>query len=173
MGIKKLRLKTIIPCQTWRKDLQSGAYFSEQRHSMDPHERRSVYVGISRIPNAGEGLFARQDFKHGDLVSYFGGQRTFSWKFLFKNMSTNEREYAASIQIDMGAISPKNWGIDENLVIDIPLPYRSIVDYRTTLGHKANNGFSLFGDTNTEFKAVIHPFLGKIACLIAGMYISA
>ena len=42
---------------------------------------------------------------------------------------------------------------------------RSIVHYRTTLGHKCNNAW---GEARTaEFDTVRHPVLGPVACLLA------
>ena len=81
-------------------------------------------VGRSKIPGAGEGLFAKRDIEPGDLVSYFGGLRTFHRNYLFNNMTWNERHAALVFTISVGRQSPKHWGIDEDLVIDIPPKYR-------------------------------------------------
>jgi hypothetical protein len=37
----------------------------------DPYERRSVYVAVSTIPGAGEGLFAKRNFEQRELISYY------------------------------------------------------------------------------------------------------
>ena len=57
-----------------------------------------------------KGLFAIQEFEHGDLISYFGGQRTFSWNFLFKSMSTNEIDIDRFVHISLGRESPRCTG---------------------------------------------------------------
>ena len=54
---------------------------------MDPHERKSVFVKTSLIPGSDEGLFARRAFSPGEIVSYFSGQRTFSWLMFHSNMT--------------------------------------------------------------------------------------
>ena len=51
------------------------------------------------------------------------------------------------------------------LLVDVGGKYRSIVEYRTTLGHKANHKFK---NHNTIYqKDIEHPVLGTIACVIA------
>ena len=42
----------------------------------DPYESSLVYPGISTVPEAGEGLFARTDIKAGQLIAFFNGVRT-------------------------------------------------------------------------------------------------
>ena len=37
----------------------------------------------------------------------------------------------------LGGTAPYSWGIHQDLNIDIPERFRSFLDYRTTLGHKA------------------------------------
>ena len=49
-------------------------------------------------------------------------------------------------------------------MLDIPEHYRSIIEYRTTLGHKVNHKFE---DTNAEQETVKHPVFGVIACTVA------
>ena len=41
----------------------------------DPYESRTVEVRESRIPGAGEGLFAARDIAVGECVAYFAGVR--------------------------------------------------------------------------------------------------
>ena len=81
-------------------------------------------VGRSKIPKAREGLFAKRDFESGDLVSYFGGLRTYHRNLVFNNQTWDERHVAIAYLISVGRNSPKHWGIDEDLVIDIPPKYR-------------------------------------------------
>ena len=124
-----------------------------------------MYVGKSHLPGAGEGLIARRRFHPGDLVSYFGGKKTFRENFLLDNMTAGEKEDAASYFFNIGKDSPGWWGVPRDLVIDTPTGMRDIVDFRTTLGHKAN---SQWGDTRTcVYLTVRHPVLGPIACLVA------
>ena len=59
---------------------------------------------------------------------------------------------------------PDWWGYPADLVLDIPQQFRSIYQFRTTLGHKANH---LFVGKNTEYDTVSHPVHGGIVCLLA------
>ena len=49
--------------------------------------------------------------------------------------------------------------------MDIPERYRSVLNYRTTLGHKVNHKFS--DETNSYFEVVKHPLFGVIVALVA------
>lgn len=186
-GVKELKLVVQHPQIIWRREIQTHNNIGTQRQRMDPHERRSVYIGDSTIPGAGEGIFAKRRFQPFELISYFGGLKTFKENFLFKNMTDSELEDAGSYFYNFGVNCPPHWNININLVIDTPHPYRSIVQYRTTLGHKINHAFPLskikkyqkeqnisklasnFRVENARDIPCIHPFLGKLICLIAGM----
>ena len=54
---------------------------------MEPHERRSVYIGSSHITGGGEGIFARRSFSPGELVSYFNGVRVTEEMMFWDNMT--------------------------------------------------------------------------------------
>ena len=54
---------------------------------MEPHERRSVYIGASHITGGGEGIFARRSFSPGELVSYFNGVRVTEEMMFWDNMT--------------------------------------------------------------------------------------
>ena len=45
------------------------------RLTRDPYEHTRVYVSQSRIPYAGEGLFAKQRVEAGSLLAIFNGVR--------------------------------------------------------------------------------------------------
>ena len=74
---------------TWRRERLFNSVGEFGRVS-DPHERKSVYVGRSSLAGAGEGLFAKKDFVAGDLVSYFGGVKSFRREFWARNRSEEE-----------------------------------------------------------------------------------
>jgi len=133
--------------------------------SMDPQERKQVYVAKSGIAGGGQGLFARRKFLPGELISYFAGKKTVEEEFLYDNMTDWEEEDAASYYFDLAGSSPGWWGVPEGQVVDIPSDMRSITQFRTTLGHKTNAAF--FDESNTDFDMVRHPVLGPIPCVIA------
>ena len=74
---------------TWRRERLFNTVGEFGRIS-DPHEKKSVYVGRSSLPRAGEGLFAKKYFVAGDLVSYFGGVKSFRREFWARNRTEEE-----------------------------------------------------------------------------------
>ena len=81
------------------------------------------------------------------------------------NMTDAELYQAGSYYYGLGFVSPKSWGLHSDFCLDIPLRYRSIVNYRTTLGHKVNHKFD--EEANCEFFVVKHPLFGVIVGLVA------
>ena len=164
-GVKELKIvhakhnKDII----WEKEDTNLSFIGKNRKVMDPYERKSVYVGKSTKPKANEGLFARRTFLPGDIVSYYGGQKVLIEDTIFKNMSTEEVYEESAYHMTIGKEAKELFGYPENMRLDISKRYRSIVEYRTTLGHKANHSF----ENNVDYVAVDHPVLGGIACLVA------
>ena len=73
----------------WRRETLFNTFGQFGRHS-DPHERKAVYVGKSSILGAGEGLFARRRFSAGQLVSYFGGVKSYRREFWSRNRTEAE-----------------------------------------------------------------------------------
>ena len=180
-GVKELELVVQYPEVIWRREIQTHNNVGSQRRKMDPHERRSVYIKDSPIPGAGEGVFAKRSYGPRDLISYFGGLKTVRENFIFPNLTENEIKNVTSYFYNFGFKVPAEWKIKKDLVIDIPHQYRSIVEYRTTLGHKVNHAFQIQNDkpgnaavnfryANAEVLPCIHPYLGKLLCLLAGMY---
>jgi len=165
-GIKEIMVETADNDEDvrWEKEEATQWYIGRHPQVMDPHERKSVYVGDSLIPGSDEGLFARRSFMPGDIVSYFSGTRTFARDMFFDNMTEPETSSAGAYFYNLAVNSPDWWGFTEDLVLDIPEENRSIYKFRTTLGHKANH---LFEGKNTEYDTVNHPVHGGIVCLIA------
>ena len=54
---------------------------------MDPHEKKSIFLGNSAITGGGEGIFARRSFMPGHLVSYFNGIRVTEDQMFHDNMT--------------------------------------------------------------------------------------
>ena len=167
-GVKELKIE---PAKynndvVWEKEETNAKYIGKNRKVMDPHERKSVFVKNSTNPTAYEGLFARRNFSPGELVSYYGGQRLFKTDVIFENMTKEERQEASACHLALGLRVP---GLPEDLLVDVSGEYRSVVEYRTTLGHKSNHSFN----NNVEFWVVDHPVLGVIGCLVAQTEITA
>jgi hypothetical protein len=164
-GVKELKIELSDHNKhvVWEREQTNLTYIGKNRKAMDPYERKSVYIGMSSKPNSKEGLFARRKFLPGDIVSYYGGQKLFEKDKIFKNMTVEEKYEAAACHLALWRIAPNWLGHPHNLLVDVSKRYRSIVEYRTTLGHKANHSF----DNNVEYWFVDHPVLGGIACLVA------
>ena len=153
-GVKELQLERAGEVM-W---VRGGAGYGENPREMDPHERKSVFVGQSTNPRATQGLFARRKFSRGDLVSYYGGKRLFLRDIVHPNMTAEEVAKATMYTLVLG----ENM---QGLLVDVSQKYASITEYRTTLGHKANHKFK---NHNTIYqKGIDHPVLGNIGCIIA------
>ena len=139
-GMKQLRFVETKPYNfTWIRDETNATYIGAHPKIIDPHEMKSVYIGNSLMLGAGEGLFARKMFLPGDMVSYFNGVKTTEEDMFHDNMTAAEVEHAGAYYFGLGENVPNSWGVPEDMMLDIPDPYRSIIEYRTTLGHKANH----------------------------------
>ena len=170
-GMKELMIRpsTHAADVKWIREEADRWHITKHALVMDPHERKSVYVGRSQVKGANEGLFARRDFLPGSIVSYFAGTRTFEKFMFFDNMTEEEETITAAYYFKLSDNSPEWWGYPDGLKLDIPEEFRSIYQYRTTLGHKANH---MFKEKNTEYDTVDHPVHGGIVCLIATKPIS-
>ena len=138
------------PSTALQKDQNEGHHRDDQINKRticnqplieDPYEQRTVYVNNSRIPNAGEGLFAKRLINEGQLVAFFHG-------IPLANTET-QSEYSISH--------------GEASMIDIPQNCRSTEVYRATLAHKICHSFV----PNAKYSYAFHPKFGHIRCVIA------
>ena len=114
----------------------------------DPLEKRYVYVNQSRLPDAGQGLFAKVDIAPDTIFAFFGG-------FVYTAQEWN----------NTNLLYPKYFGYFQDASVDyfVHIPDEAGDDlnkYRATLGHKINHGFK---DHNCRFVANNHPRFGLIA----------
>ena len=131
---------------------------------IDPFERKSVFVDTSTVEGANEGLFAKRHFRPGDLVSYFSGQRTLQDLILHDNMTVSEMSEAGSYYFNLWNNCVGWWKCTKDVMLEIPHHYRSYLNFRRTLGHKANHKFE---ENNVFYETLFHPALGPIPCLVA------
>ena len=98
-GIKEIRMRLNTRDDTLWRLADSESLLRSFARTMEPHERKSVYSGKSRVEGdravTGEGIFARRLFLPGDLVTYFSGVRTTEEEMFHDNMTDHE-EYEAS-----------------------------------------------------------------------------
>ena len=147
-GLKEIIVAPVEhdPEVIWRKDPNSNKltlphYVGQHPTVMDPHERKSVYVHKSGIDGANEGLFARlkklsrnnlykrlnfyrRNFRPGDLISYFSGQKTLSKLIFHANMSEEMELEVGSYFYNLGHNCLPWWECIPNVVIEIPMEFR-------------------------------------------------
>ncbi len=124
----------------------------------DPYESRTVQVGPSSFPGAGEGLFARRDLPAGTLVAFYNGVR------IPYALGGPKEEWSTSgykIFINADFTSGERMDIPNNLT--------DTGRYRATLGHKVNHSFV----PNCDQWFFDHPRFGVVPCQRAIRQISA
>lgn len=83
------------------------------RLTRDPYEHTRVYVSQSRIPYAGEGLFAKQRVEAGSLLAIFNGVRI---RDNSRAASTrNKKKDKNTIITTFGAIAKRSQGLCKGL----------------------------------------------------------
>ena len=97
----------------------------------DPYEQHFVEVRKSQIPNAGQGLFAKNRIERCTVVAFYNGVRTKEDGKVEEGADSNE----GSEDESEGRYRLK-LSYDENL--DIPQNMASIEKYCATLGHKVS-----------------------------------
>jgi len=118
----------------------------------DEYESEMVYVKQSRIPYAGEGLYAARDIEEGQLVCLFNGNRI---------AKVNNK---SCIKWGDEGWSDFRLTLDKSTDLDIPEESQTTNNYCATLGHKACHSFS---DRNAMFNEFEHPRFGAIMSVIA------
>eukprot|EP00937_MAST-01D_sp_MAST-1D-sp2_P003711 g3711.t1 len=131
-----------------RFDPSTEARISRQPLLHDPYERRTVFVARSRMPGAGEGLFARCALPAGRIVSWYNGVKV------------------PCTEVD----GRSDWALNDNVInldadtaIDVPPECSSTAQYCASLGHKANHAAP--GTNNAEYDDCFHPRFGDIKCV--------
>uniref|UniRef100_V9KF86 Histone-lysine N-methyltransferase SETD7 n=1 Tax=Callorhinchus milii TaxID=7868 RepID=V9KF86_CALMI len=111
----------------------------------DSYEEERVYVADSFIPNAGEGLFAKVAAECDTVMAFYNGVRI-----------THEEVDSRAWSLNGNTLS-----LDDDTVLDVPVPYNSTKHYCASLGHKANHSFT----PNCMYAPFIHPRFGAIKCI--------
>jgi len=118
----------------------------------DEYEEETVVVGLSSVPGAGEGLFARFNVEAGGLLSLFSGNRI-SKGHSRKGVRWGDEEW-----------SDFRLTLDKSVDLDIPPDMRLTSEYRATLGHKACHDFA---KKNAAFQEFEHPRFGCVMSVVA------
>ncbi|XP_023325419.1 histone-lysine N-methyltransferase SETD7 [Eurytemora carolleeae] len=119
----------------------------------DEYESGTVYVKQSRIPFAGEGLYASRYIEEGQLVCLFNGNRI---------TKTSNRKCVKWGDEDW---SDFRLTLDKSTDLDIPGEYQETRTYSATLGHKACHSFGR--EKNAMFHEFEHPRFGSIMSVVA------
>ncbi|KAG8592708.1 hypothetical protein GDO81_000597 [Engystomops pustulosus] len=111
----------------------------------DPYELDRVYVAVSMISNAGEGLYTKVSVEPRTVMSFYNGVRITHQEVDSRDWSQNGNTIS----------------LDDETVIDVPDPYYMTNKYCASLGHKANHSFS----PNCMYDTFVHPRFGPIKCI--------
>ncbi|PKU32148.1 hypothetical protein llap_17548 [Limosa lapponica baueri] len=104
-----------------------------------------VYVDVSLISSAGEGLFSKIAAEASTVMSFYNGVR-------ITHQEVDSRDWA---------LNGNTISLDEETVIDVPEPYNHAAKYCASLGHKANHSFT----PNCIYDPFVHPRFGPIKCI--------
>jgi len=134
--------------------------FSISRYPLqtNQHEDETVYVAMSSVVGAGEGLFARRNIRCGELVSLFSGTK------IYKDSNKKSVKYGDDDWSDFRLT------LDKSVDLDVGPDDRSCTQYKATLGHKACHSFEM---KNSAFHEFEHPRFGRIMSVVAQRNISA
>jgi len=139
-----------------RYDPSTFMRISRSPTQRDEYESETVYVKPSRIPFAGEGLYALRHLDPGDLVCLFNGN---------KITKSNNRK---CIRFGDEEWSDFRLTLDKSTDLDIPEESQNTEHYSATLGHKACHSF---WGKNAMFYEFEHPRFGAIMSIIATKHI--
>jgi len=131
--------------QSMSLDRATPAQFCSSPLLEDPYESIFVEVGLSDIPGAGEGLFARRDIEAGTVIAFYNGLAV----------------KAASEKDDNRFPDEYRILLDSTTDLDMPPEMTDISNYCATLGHKVCHSFQ----PNAEFDTCYHPRFGLVRCV--------
>ena len=116
-GIKEIGLMLNTRDNTVWRPADSESSLRSFARSMEPHERKSVYIGKSRVEGdssvSGEGIFARRLFLPGDLVTYFAGVKVREEEMFYDNMTELEEYEASRYYFGLHENAPLMWEVEK------------------------------------------------------------
>nr|Q7Z0G7.1 RecName: Full=Histone-lysine N-methyltransferase SETD7; AltName: Full=SET domain-containing protein 7 [Halocynthia roretzi]AAM96825.1 lysine methyltransferase [Halocynthia roretzi] len=138
-------VNSISPDPVYRLDVSTPHVISTRPLVPDPYESELVYAAPSKIPNAGEGLYAKCDVDQDTVMAFYNGVR-------LKQDEVENRDWSQN----SNTIS-----LTDDIAIDVPEEYVSTDNYCASLGHKVNHSF----DPNCRYDIYQHPRFGFIKCV--------
>ena len=112
-----------------------------RKEPLDPLDNQNVFVAKSDV--SGEGLFAKKVIGMGSVISIYSGIFINS-SFVFSDSMTQEQKEDHHKNL---------LSFNQSHLINIPTPYDNLINYKATLGHKANHSFK----NNARFAFVKTP----------------
>ena len=114
----------------------------------DPMESKFLRVARSRIPGAGNGVFAVTDLAAGSIVGYFNGVHL-TREEVFRRPRSEQSVYIVE-------------GVEENEMLDVLPEFTSWSQYQASAGHLINHG----KDGNVDYTQCFHPRFGNVLCVV-------
>jgi len=133
--------------QTYEFEAPSIRNIAKHPLLRDPFEEQLCEVGESRLPQGGEGLFAKRDLAAKEVASLYNGIKVKTGTYASEHMPRSDYRIRLNGDWDM----------------DIPKGYHQLKQYCATLAHKANHSFT----PNVEWGIFEHPRFGLIRSLRA------
>ena len=115
----------------FRYDKSTGNRLSSDPKLRDPYERHFVRIGKSRIPKAGQGLFAKNRIEPFTVISFYNGVRSNEADYIHEDADDEEDEDETNVERYRYRLKLSN---KEDL--DVPKEMASLDHYNATLAHK-------------------------------------
>ena len=137
-------------------------------HFKEPYEELTTRVATSKVPNAGQGLFAVREIQPDEVIAFYNGLHFAGKGEVDAHDSDCLKKAKGSSLLDKerSCFTYKIYS-ESGELLNIP-PWFS--DYDATSGHKVNNKFPPF--TNAIFGAIEHPRFGAIVSIVASKFIN-
>ena len=116
-------------CITYKFDKSTGTKISSDPKLCDPYEQHFVEVRNSQIPNAGQGLFAKNRIERYTVVAFYNGVRSKHEDYVDDETYGNEgvmKEDEHRYRLNLSS----------NEELDVPREMANVENYSATLGHK-------------------------------------
>ena len=120
----------ILQDPTYKYDKSTGTKISSCPRLCDPYEQHFVEIGQSLIPDAGQGLFAKNRIDRNTVVAFYNGVRT-------KEDGYEDDEINNSIPLKEEDHRYR-LNLSYNEELDVPRDMANVENYCATLGHKVS-----------------------------------
>ena len=142
----------------YRYESPNSTFITSTPKLMDPYEKSNIYIKGSTIPGMkfSQGIFVKRRIPRFRLVAVYAGLRM--------THSEYDANYDDTPDESHDDVHKNLIGLNDDFTIDVPPQLTSIVDYRSSLGHKANHKFDE-NEINAEFGKMNHPRFGLVKCI--------